>query len=290
MRGLFSLRSLLNKLSSIIITQQLHNYQFAKQRDFMKNLIQAATLTLLLCSTLGCEEEVNRPKDTTFYNLYGPVESVVQSADYSNKPDKDDRQIQGTLKMEFNEQGMALSILQQYVDQSAPDAKPKISSTTFNYDDKGRLESQVHNFDFGSGQKIQYLYKDDSIHPYAANTISETESQMNIFERDERGNLISSKTVTKDFETVAKYEATYNEKNQPTMYKNTFMKDYKASTSFTYNEDGFISSETHNFDGDKSVLTYEYLKTDDKGNWIKRKTLTENEDGFIIETREISYY
>ena len=255
----------------------------------MKSIIQAATLTLLLSSTLGCEEKVDRPKDTNFFNLTGPVKSVVHQFNYDNTSEKDSF-AQGKLKYEFNQDGMLLNTLSQHIDQTNPEAKPSISSTVYSYDDKGRIKHQMRNYDFDSAQKVKYLYKDGENHPYASTSISDHDSQMNLLEYNERGHLLTAKTLNKDAEIIASYEATFNASDQPQSYRSSFQEDYVATTNYSYNNQGFTESETRNINGDKSIMTYEYLKTDDKGNWTKRKSLTENEDGYIIETREISYY
>lgn len=255
----------------------------------MKPLSQIVITTLLLCWITGCEQKIDRPKDTHFFNLTGPVKSVIHHFNYDNTSIKDTF-AQGKLKYEFNSDGMLLNTLEQHIDQVNPEAKPSISSAVYSYDDKGRLLHQVRNYDFDSAQQVKYLYRDEEAHPYASTLISKHDSQMSLLEYNEKGHLVSVKTLSKDSEVISTYQATFNTSNQPESYQSTFRENYTASSTFTYNKNGFTQSEVRDLNGDKSVLTYEYLKTDKKGNWIERKVLSENEDGYVLEKREITYY
>ena len=100
---------------------------------------------------------------------------------------------------------------------------------------------------------------------------------------------------------------TYNSLNQATKHRNQGY-EWGGTTSYKYNEDGFVSSGYSSGEGEgtgwETSLVYKYQNLDDFGNWTSRKcTRTTKETDYCeeypvptkststsTETRKITYY
>lgn len=250
----------------------------------------SALFFVTLLSLLACQDRPNKKQDTSFYNLLGDVKSVHHVFDYSELDDQSNIFANQSMRAVFNEQGMLTEMVSHYVDQTNPESAPTVIASQYLYDDSHRLITQYEKLDSEHPSVISFLYKDSEVLPYASTTYDGSQGQMTNLKYDERGNLISAITISSDTEAKSEYYATYNSDDQLVEAKRLFGETYHSTTTKVYNSENWVKSETHNINDDKSVLTYEYLKSDSQGNWLKRKLMMSDKSGYVIENRTIIYH
>ena len=249
-----------------------------------------ALLFVALLSLLACQDNPTKKKDISFYNLLGDVKSVHHVFDYSKLDDQSNIFANQSRRAVFNEQGMLTEMVSHYVDQTHPEADPTVIESQYLYDDNHRLITQYEKLDSEHPSVISFLYKDSEVLPYASTMYGGSQKQMTSLKFDERGNLISAITISNDTEAKSEYYATYNSDDQLVETKRSYGDTYHSSTTKVYNSENRVKSEIHNVNDDKSVLTYEYLKTDSQGNWVERKYSESGKSGYVIEKRTINYF
>ena len=257
----------------------------------MKIYIHLFGAFILLLALTACEKELAPPKDTSWYSLKGSVKSLTQSTDYSNQPDANDYYAENKLIVTFNQSGMRINSSRQFIDQTNPKSKPSISRNEFIYDSDGKLTQQTSYQDFQSAQKLIYLYKNNQQLPYASTQVNQQQDKyMNLFKYDDQGNLISVTTKDKNNKTTSSYTARFNKQGRVTVLESNVGNDFQSRVETSYNPDGFTKKKIRTIQDEKSILTYEYLKTDESGNWTERKVITDGSEGYVIESREIIYF
>lgn len=177
-----------------------------------------------------------------------------------------------------------------YIEQADTNNKKTIITSKFQYDARGRLKTQYDKYDSDQPQVISFLYREEDFLPYASTMFDGHETQMTNLSHDTSGNMISAVSVSESLETKSHYSAKYNDVNQLVERSFTYGDTYQSSITVTYNSDRTVKSETTITNDDKSVLTYEYLKSDSEGNWIQRKVVSSDKDGYVIENRTINYF
>lgn len=262
----------------------------------MINSLKGSIFVLFAVSALcGCDSEsptkgIKPPKDLIHFELVGPVKTAHTYTDYTHiqMPEGEYRQV--SEKNTFNKRGMATSHISNYLDSNAPNAKPNVNNTTFHYDNQGRLEKQLSITDLNSTTELTYLYRDGENLPYQSVGKSGDYSYSNTYSYDERGNTIAVNTVDMDFNDLGSTQSEFNQKNQRIIYKALADANIIYTATITYTEKGHKATETIDQNSESSTKTYQYLEFDPQGNWIERKVTANNAEGYMLETREISYY
>lgn len=247
------------------------------------------TLTATLSIILSCQPSNTRTPETTYFELVGPVKTVRHLYDYSYQKSKEDvGQIKFTTTT-FNQKGQLLSGKNEYTEQK--NSFLKNANFKYTYDDKDRIIKQKISFGAHEEHEITYLYRNEDS-PYAYASIKNTgdNSEFTQYKQDSNGNLLSVITINEQFHVVIQFSAKYNTENQ-IVFSSNVLPNFKLTEKSEYNQSGYLSSKTSiTNDDSKSVLTYEYLKTDEHGNWTKRKAITEGQGGYVIENRQVIYY
>lgn len=257
----------------------------------MTRILKPLFLLLVAVSFLAsCDSKTSKPKDTVYYNLSGAVKTTLHSFDYSNLEARDESFSPESIKLTFNRDGMLEETVSSYIEQANTANKQTIMTSKFQYDDQGRLKTQYDRYDSDQPQVISFLYREEEFLPYASTMFDGHETQMTNLSHDTNGNMISAVSVSESLETKSQYSAKYSDINQLVERSFTYGDSYQSSITITYNSDRTVKSETTITGDDKSVLTYEYLKTDSVDNWIERKVMSSDKDGYVIEKRTINYF
>lgn len=253
------------------------------------------TRVLLFCSLLftvvSCEEKSYQVNDLDLFGIQGPVETVLVEMDYEHTNITDESYLVTSIKLSFNDQGFMTSEARVNTNPSNPDAKPRLSSENYYFDSSGRIQKQISYSQYGEPTETTFLYKEDAKLPYAGISGDKDYPYMSTLNYDDKGRLTAVSLDDKDWNNIFSMQTTYNNDNQKTNNKHFYESELISEKYFFYNNQGFISSikETDQ-DNNKSILTYEYLKTDSHGNWLQRKVISDKKPGYVIEKRTINYY
>lgn len=257
----------------------------------MINLVRIVLLLLSLFTVVSCEEKSTLINELTLFGLKGPVETVLTEMDYEHTNINDEGYLVNSVKLTFNEQGFMTNEARVHTKPSNPDAKPRLSSESYQFDDLGRIQKQISYSQDGDPTETKFLYKEDAKLPYAGISGDKDYPYMSTLNYDDRGRLISVSLDDKDWNNLFSMQTTYNDNDQKTSYKHFYESELISERHFFYNAQGFVSKITEiDQDQNKSLLTYEYLKIDAHGNWLERKEISDKNSGYVIEKRTINYY
>lgn len=163
------------------------------------------------------------------------------------------------------------------------------SETLYKYNNKGYLtEEEHHNY--------------DAFFPFSSKHIPKYDDKGNLIEKDnyDSDGKLTSKTKYKYDDKGNEIERNIYKPNGSLDSKWTFKYDDRGNTieENIYNSNGSLNSKITYRYNDKNIIeeaynwtskeTYKY-ECDDKGNWIKRISYTNNQPN-IITKRTIEYY
>jgi hypothetical protein len=188
-------------------------------------------------------------------DLIGPVKSVELklwqnvSADFI------------TEKREYDPTGNLLQITEHNGEGELVDV------TTFQYGDDGCYERMVYkNEEKGYTNEWQVVLNPDT-RQIALREVDGDRIGIESYSPD--GYLISYRLMGADRKPIVTREYKRNENNRLTMYKRIEGRTPAYTYYYKWADNGFIDMEaqTYHQDKDKRRHTYEYLVTDDQGNW-----------------------
>lgn len=257
----------------------------------MTNFNKIILLFLPIFVLVSCSKTPSRVNDLTLFGLKGPVESIIIKRDYENTDLADKNYMTSSTKLIFNDRGFMTSESRVNTIPSNPDAKPRLSSENYHFDSAGRIQKQISHSQPSDLTETMFLYKKGANLPYAAISGDKVHSYMSTLSYDDKGRLNSVSLFDKEWNNIFSVQTTYNDDDQKISQKSTHESELISESYYYYNSQGFISSIAEHYQNkSKSLLTYEYLKSDDYGNWLERKEISDKKLGYVIEKRTIHYF
>lgn len=259
----------------------------------MINSLKKLSFALLALFALSgwATKQPETSKDLISHELVGPVKSVTIRPDSTNLKTTKEGKTWVLQKLSFNELGQRIRDENHFHDLNSPQPENEIIVTTYAYDDKGKLLKASSTVNRILEDVVHYLYKDGESLPYMTIMKGDGYSYSQTYTYDEQGNEIVVEEKDREVGDVTTYKTEYNENNQAIIEKAYYEGELYVTTVISYNEQGNLVKEVSEWDsGRNPITTYEYLKADSHGNWLERKVIRSEAEGYVIERRTINYY